>query len=45
MYKRQFTHYNPDFAAAVLHLADLDFKQISVEPVVAEPVSYTHLYI
>jgi uncharacterized protein len=32
-----FTHYNPDFAADVLHLADLGFKQISVEPVVAEP--------
>ena len=25
-----FTHYNPDFAADVLHLADLGFKQISV---------------
>lgn len=32
-----FTHYNTDFAADVLHLADLGFKQISVEPVVAEP--------
>ena len=32
-----FTHYNPDFSADVLHLADLGFKQISVEPVVAEP--------
>ena len=32
-----FTHYNPDFTADVLHLADLGFKQISVEPVVAEP--------
>ena len=32
-----FTHYNPDFAADVLHLADLGFKQISVEPVVAQP--------
>ena len=31
-----FTHYNPDFSADVLHLADLGFKQISVEPVVAE---------
>ena len=30
-----FTHYNTDFAADVLHLADLGFKQISVEPVVA----------
>ena len=32
-----FTHYNTDFAADVLHLADLGFKQISVEPVVAPP--------
>ena len=32
-----FTHYNLDFAADVLHLADLGFKQISVEPVVALP--------
>ena len=31
-----FTHYNLDFAEDVLHLADLGFKQISVEPVVAE---------
>ncbi len=30
-----FTHFNKDFAADVLHLADLGFKQISVEPVVA----------
>ncbi len=32
-----FTHYNLDFAKDVLHLADLGFKQISVEPVVALP--------
>ena len=32
-----FTHYNLDFSEDVLHLADLGFKQISVEPVVAEP--------
>ncbi len=32
-----FTHFNTDFAADVLHLADLGFKQISVEPVVAPP--------
>ena len=31
-----FTHYNPDFTADVLHLADLGFKQISIEPVVGE---------
>lgn len=30
-----FTHHNTDFAADVCHLADLGFKQISVEPVVA----------
>lgn len=32
-----YTHYNTDFAEDVLHLADLGFKQISVEPVVAQP--------
>lgn len=32
-----FTHYNLDFSKDVLHLADLGFKQISVEPVVALP--------
>lgn len=32
-----FTHHNLDFAADVLHLADLGFEQISVEPVVAAP--------
>ncbi len=32
-----FTHDNLDFAQDVLHLADLGFKQISVEPVVASP--------
>lgn len=32
-----FTHHNLDFSEDVLHLADLGFKQISVEPVVAEP--------
>ncbi len=31
-----FTHDNLDFAEDVLHLADLGFKQISVEPVVGE---------
>ncbi len=30
-----FTHHNPDFSRDVLHLADLGFQQISVEPVVA----------
>ncbi len=32
-----FTHHNPDFSRDVLHLADLGFQQISVEPVVAGP--------
>ncbi|MGN0363142.1 MAG: thioether cross-link-forming SCIFF peptide maturase [Bilifractor sp.] len=32
-----FTHYNLDFAADVLSLADMGFKQISMEPVVAPP--------
>lgn len=32
-----FTHHNLDFSQDVLHLADLGFKQISVEPVVAQP--------
>ena len=31
-----FTHHNLDFSRDVLHLADLGFKQISVEPVVAD---------
>jgi len=32
-----FTHFNTDFSKDVLHLADLGFKNTSVEPVVAEP--------
>lgn len=32
-----FTHHNLDFSEDVLHLADLGFEQISVEPVVAKP--------
>ncbi len=32
-----FTHNNLDFAQDVLHLADLGFEQISVEPVVSLP--------
>ncbi len=32
-----FTHHNLDFSKDVLHLADLGFRQISVEPVVAQP--------
>ncbi|MBE5938060.1 MAG: thioether cross-link-forming SCIFF peptide maturase [Lachnospiraceae bacterium] len=39
-----FTHYNTDFVNDVLHLADLGFEQISVEPVVSpktEPYAIT----
>ena len=32
-----FTHFNTDFVKDVLSLADEGFKQISVEPVVADP--------
>ena len=34
-----FTRYNKDFAEDVLHLADLGFDQVSVEPVVADPAA------
>lgn len=30
-----YTHFNTDFAADILHMADLGFQQISMEPVVA----------
>ena len=32
-----YTRYNLDFSNDVLHLADMGFKQISVEPVVSKP--------
>ena len=32
-----FTHRNPDFAQDVLHMADLGFTELSMEPVVAAP--------
>ena len=32
-----FTRYNLDFMKDVLHMADLGFQQISIEPVVADP--------
>ncbi len=38
-----FTRYNLDFSKDVLHLADLGFKQISVEPVVASTEADYHL--
>lgn len=40
-----YTHYNLDFSEDVKHLADLGFKQISVEPVAAreeEPYAIKH---
>lgn len=30
-----YTHYNTDFASDVIHMADLGFKELSIEPVVA----------
>lgn len=35
-----FTHNNLDFSKDVLHLADLGFKQISIEPVVSQPEEF-----
>jgi len=32
-----YTHFNTDFSNDILHMADLGFKEISVEPVVAPP--------
>lgn len=32
-----YTHYNTDFANDILHMADLGFKELSMEPVVAPP--------
>lgn len=32
-----FTHHNPDFLQDVLHMADLGFTQLSMEPVVTAP--------
>ncbi len=34
-----YTRFNKDFAADILHMADLGFKEISIEPVVAEPTA------
>lgn len=31
-----YTHYNKDFASDILHLADLGFEQLAMEPVVAD---------
>ena len=32
-----YTHYNTDFAKDILHMADLGFEQLAMEPVVADP--------
>lgn len=32
-----FTHYNPDFTNDILHMADLGFTELSMEPVVCSP--------
>ena len=32
-----YTHYNTDFLQDILHMADLGFKELSIEPVVAPP--------
>lgn len=34
-----YTHYNTDFASDLLHLADLGFKELAMEPVVAPPTA------
>ena len=34
-----FTHFNTDFVNDILHMADLGFKELSMEPVVASPDS------
>lgn len=31
-----YTHFNTDFAADILHMADLGFSELSIEPVVCE---------
>lgn len=32
-----YTHYNTDFLNDILHMADLGFKELSMEPVVCDP--------
>lgn len=32
-----YTHYNTDFSSDILHMADLGFKELSIEPVVSDP--------
>lgn len=35
-----YTHLNTDFSADILHMADLGFKELSIEPVVCEPTEH-----
>lgn len=32
-----YTHYNADFSKDIIHMADLGFKELSIEPVVSDP--------
>lgn len=32
-----YTHYNTDFSKDIIHMADLGFKELSLEPVVSDP--------
>ncbi|MEE0129249.1 MAG: thioether cross-link-forming SCIFF peptide maturase [Eubacterium sp.] len=32
-----YTHYNTDFSKDIIHMADLEFKELSIEPVVSDP--------
>lgn len=34
-----YTHYNTDFASDLIHFADLGFKELAMEPVVAPPTA------
>lgn len=38
-----FTHFNTDFVTDILHMADLGFKELSMEPVVTSPDSPSFL--
>lgn len=32
-----YTHYNTDFSKDIIHMAELGFKELSIEPVVSDP--------
>ena len=36
-YYMRGTHYNTDFSKDIIHMADLGFKELSIEPVVCDP--------